>query len=222
MRCYLVRHAQTLWNGENRLQGHSDLELNAVGRQQAERVGSFLKTCRSVSEPIRALYTSHLKRSLQTAQAIAHHVGLAPTVEPALSEIGLGTWEGLTPEEIDARFDGAYQRWRRCPSEVTIPGGEPIDRFRRRVHEAFHRMTSRADEGGATVIVSHGGVIATWLAEWLGVDYDQVLRRVMLDNGSVSAVECRAHPPHILWVNAIQHLTPDVLTPSWDLVAPSA
>jgi len=133
-RCYLVRHAQTAWNDENRLQGHSDTPLSPVGRRQAERLGA-----RFASHHVRGVFTSALQRSRQTAEAIAagpvraedrsHGAGngnhrITPVVEPGLAEIHLGAWEGLTPAEVDAKFQNAYQQWTRSPSSVAIPGGE--------------------------------------------------------------------------------------------------
>ena len=208
MRCYLVRHGQTVWNGENRLQGHSDLELNAVGLEQARRVGAFFAARRASGEALTALYSSSLKRSVQTAQAIVESTGLTLRQDSALAESHLGTWEGLTPEEIDAKFDGAYQQWYRHPSQVTIPGAEPLETFKRRVQDAFERI--RATENGregSVVIVTHGGVIASLLADWLKADYEDILRRVVLENAGVSAVDCDTMPPYIRWVNATQHLT---------------
>ena len=126
-RCYLVRHAQTAWNGENRIQGHSDIPLSPLGEQQAQHLGRWF-----ASRHVRGIFTSALQRSRQTAQAIAagNGHGVSPVVEPHLAEIHLGTWEGLTPVEVDARFANAYQQWRVRPSSVVIPGGEPLAAFR--------------------------------------------------------------------------------------------
>src|SRR3989338_6465861 len=96
-RCYLVRHAQSVWNVDNRIQGHSDLPLSPLGEQQAQ--------------------------------------------------IHLGSWEGLTPAELDAKFPGAYRQWTTAPSRVTIPGAEPLEDFRRRVRGAFARVTEQFEEG---------------------------------------------------------------------------
>ena len=191
MRCYLVRHAQTAWNGQNRLQGHSDIPLSAFGEQQAQRVGGAFATRR-----IGGLFTSSLQRSRQTAHAIAraNGQGLAPQTEPSLAEIHLGAWEGLTPDEIDARFDGAYQRWRLCPSTVEIPGGEPLVAFRQRVRDTFERLIGTFQQEGEYVIVSHGGVIAALLAEVLEAEYDALLRRLCLDNAGITALECGFGP----------------------------
>ena len=229
-RCYLVRHAQTAWNGENRIQGHSDIPLSPLGEQQARHLGRWF-----ASRHVRGIFTSALQRSRQTAQAIAAGLpaapglsavpntaqagaaqagnghGVSPVVEPHLAEIHLGTWEGLTPVEVDARFANAYQQWRVRPSSVVIPGGEPLAAFRERVRRALARILEGAGEG-EYVVVSHGGVIAALLADLLSADYDLLMRRLRLDNAGVTAVEFGSGLPHVLWVNATSHL--DALAPA--------
>ena len=108
MRAYLVRHAQTTWNAENRIQGHSDPPLSALGLAQAQRVGAWC-----AARPMAALYTSHLQRSRQTAEAIARQTGLSASVHRGLAEIQLGAWEGLMPDDVEARFPGLFEEWRR-------------------------------------------------------------------------------------------------------------
>lgn len=167
---------------------------------QAKRVGAYFE-----GHPIRAVYTSHLTRSLQTAQAIAQDT-LRPIIDPALAEMHLGDWEGLTDDEVNVRHQGAYQLWRTSPSRVLIPGAEPMDDFRLRVRQAVGRIVASHQQDEAIVIVSHGGVIAALLADWMRAEYDSILRRMALDNAGVSAVDCQALPPSILWVNATHHL----------------
>lgn len=210
-RCYLVRHAQTAWNSQNRLQGHSDLPLSPLGEQQAACVAAFFS-----QRPIKGLFTSHLMRSRQTAQAIAEKKanGVRPVVDHELAEMNLGEWEGLTPEEIDAKFSGAYRRWRTQPSSITIPGAELPADFRKRVQVAFSRLAALFDEG-EYVVVSHGGVIAAVLADLWGADYDSVLRRLRLDNAGVTAIELGGGHPHALWVNTTTHLEASSLAVTW-------
>ena len=201
-RCYFVRHGQTLWNSENRIQGHSDVPLSPLGEQQAQSVGSFF-----ASYHLKGIFTSTLQRSQQTAAAIVagNGHGVSPIVERDLAEIHLGAWEGLTPEEVDARYQGAYQQWRVQPSAVRIPQAEPLAAFQQRVRQALARILSSIEEG-EYVVVSHGGVIAAVLAETLGADFDMLLRRLRLDNGGITALEFGTRLPHVLWINATAHL----------------
>lgn len=202
-RCYLVRHGQTAWNRENRVQGHADLPLDELGQAQARQLGAFFAPFH-----LRGIFTSHLQRSRQTAAAIAAGNGHGdPVVDRALAEMSLGAWEGLTPEEIDHRFDGAYQQWKIAPSRVHIPDAEALEAFRSRVRTALRAIVERLGEG-EHVIVSHGGVIAALLADLLDADYDAMLRRLRLDNAGITALEFGTGTPHVLWINRTTHLEP--------------
>jgi probable phosphoglycerate mutase len=199
----LVRHAQTQWNQDNRFQGSTDMPLAAAGLQQAQCLAR-----RFQGSGCAHVYSSHLRRSQQTAQAIAAALAVPVLVDPGLAEMHLGEWEGLTGEEIDGRFGGAYRRWCRKPSSVEVPSGEPPAEFRRRAREAFARIEQR-HAGGRIIIVSHGGVIASLLADWRGDDYDRVLREQALENASVTTVEWRGGAPAIVRINATEHLLAD-------------
>lgn len=210
-RCYFVRHAQTAWNGEHRIQGRSDLPLSPLGKEQAQRLAR-----RFASHHLRGIFTSGLLRSRQTAESIAsgNGHGVQPVVEPDLAEMHLGAWEGLTPEEVDAQFHNAYGQWRSAPSSVIIPGAEPVEGFRARVRQALEKILGGAGEG-EYVVVSHGGVIAALLADLVGADYDAVLRRVRLDNAGVTALEFGTGLPHVLWINSTTHLEGQTLPGGW-------
>ena len=201
-RCFLIRHGQTDWNLAQRIQGHADLPLNASGLDQARCLAGYF-----TGQPVTALYTSHLTRSLQTAHAIAEQTGLNIVIDPDLAEIQLGEWEGLTGPEVDLRYDGAYALWQVSPSRVRIPGAEPLPAFRARARNAFARIAGQHPDG-RVVLVTHGGVITSLLAECLDADYDALLRRLALDNAGISALEHATQPPQVLWINATWHLSP--------------
>lgn len=82
-----------------------------------------------------------------------------------------------------------------------------MERFRVRVRETIGRIVAAHQRDEAIVIVSHGGVIAALLSDWMRAEYDDVLRRMTLDNAGISAIDCQALPPSILWVNATHHLS---------------
>jgi broad specificity phosphatase PhoE len=201
-RCYLVRHGQTQWNSDNRLQGHADQPLNTLGFEQARKLGAFF-----AHRPVAGIWTSRLIRSQQTARGIVEGNGhrVAPVVEADLAEMNLGSWEGLTPDDINAKFNGIYDRWRVAPSTVVIPGAEGLAEFRARVRGVFARLTA-AWADGEYVVVSHGGVIAALLSDVLDADYDALLRRLRLDNGGVTAFDFSGAHPHVLWINGTAHL----------------
>ena len=203
MRCYLVRHAQTLSNEEHRFQGCTDSPLSLLGLRQAQCLGAYF-----AGQAVRVIYSSHLDRSIQTAQAIANTTGTVVRTEPGLAELDFGAWEGLTTEEVAARFKQEYSHWLEHPLQVRIPGGEFYDQFRIRVRRTLTDIVARHRNEGvqALVVVSHGGVIASLLADCLRSDYGQLLRHLVLKHASISAVEWRADSPSVLWTNATAHL----------------
>ncbi len=101
MKLYLIRHGETDWNAEKRLQGSIDTELNAVGRAQAE---AFIPSLESVG--ITLIYSSNLKRALQTAEILAHALAVPLSVDERLRECSFGTIEGLTLDELAAQHGG--------------------------------------------------------------------------------------------------------------------
>src|SRR5262245_42161594 len=104
---YLIRHGETDWNQSGRWQGHADVPLNALGRAQAQRLAERLRRER---DPLDAIYSSDLLRAWETAQALAAAVGHAPQPLPALREIDVGSWSGLTRVEVMARDRDLMER----------------------------------------------------------------------------------------------------------------
>lgn len=202
-RYYLVRHAQTAWNKENRLQGQTDLPLDTIGLQQAVHLGE-----RFASHRLTRVVTSGLLRARQTAEKIISANGhrIVPSIDSAWEEMNLGIWEGLTADEVEQKFPGDYRQWRNRPSTVQIPKGEISEAFQKRVRNAFDRITSINSGEGDCVVVTHGGVIASLLAHLLQADYDIFLCRLRLDNAGVSVIEIGGRYPHVVEINSAYHL----------------
>ena len=152
-RICFVRHGETDWNVELRLQGQIDLALNARGQAQAAAVGRHFATQRAD-----ALYSRDLMRARQTAEPIAQALGLRPTLRRELRERSFGRCEGLTLAEIDARHaDDARAIARRDP-DYAIPGGESRRQHAARVLDCVAQLV--ADHRRQTlVVVTHGGVL---------------------------------------------------------------
>ncbi len=162
----LVRHGETAWNREGRLQGQNDPPLNALGEQQAQGVADYL---RSVSggdaaaaaaaggAAIAAVYTSDLQRAAATAVVISQRLGLGGGVqrEAAFREKKLGVMEGLTLAEAKEKEPDAYDRWRRGKG---CPGAEDPSAVLRRVAGGLDEI-ERAHRGKRVVVVTHGGIL---------------------------------------------------------------
>lgn len=155
----LVRHGETDWNREHRIQGHTDVPLNAAGLAQAEALAREL-----ADTTLEAVYASDLARARTTAEAVARLQGLDVVLDPDLREKNFGSWEGLTDVEIAERFpDAARGRW---------GDGETTGQVATRVLGALERIRARHD-GGPVLVVSHGGAIRTVLAA-AGVEHGPI------------------------------------------------
>jgi broad specificity phosphatase PhoE len=151
----LARHGETDWNLNRRVQGHSDTPLNDTGRAQARALGAEL-----ADEAIDAIYSSDLRRAQETARLIADPRGLDVIALSDLRERHFGTWEGLTDEEIFARFPEAR--------DGPWGDGETKEAMVARVLDALRRIAETHPEGGV-LVVSHGGPLRAVLAE-CGID----------------------------------------------------
>jgi broad specificity phosphatase PhoE len=138
----LARHGETDWNREGRWQGWADPPLNETGRGQARTLAEQLR-----ETPFDAVYASDLKRAHETAVILAEPHGVPVVADPALREIDIGSWSGLTRAEIDERFPNGER-----------PDGETREQHAERVLAAVERI-ARANLGRRILIVAHGGVV---------------------------------------------------------------
>ncbi|MGC4061283.1 MAG: histidine phosphatase family protein [Aquabacterium sp.] len=152
-RLLVIRHGETAWNTEARIQGHIDIPLNDKGRWQAERAAQAL-----MDEEIDAIYSSDLLRAQHTAQAIAQAVGKPVHLDAALRERHFGRLEGKTPDEVAAQWPQESQRWRSREPSYGPEGGETLEGFYARCTEAITRLAER-HPGQTVAIVAHGGVL---------------------------------------------------------------
>jgi len=153
-RVLLIRHGQTDWNAQTRLQGHTDIPLNAEGRAQAERLRAAL-----AGEALDAVYSSDLQRARDTAQAVAQATGAALTLERGLRERAFGSFEGATFAELEQRWPEQTARWRRRDPGFAPPdGGEALQDFYARCVATAERLAA-AHPGGSIAMVAHGGVL---------------------------------------------------------------
>jgi broad specificity phosphatase PhoE len=147
----LARHGETDWNLQRRVQGHSDTPLNQTGRAQALALAKALE-----GAELDAVYSSDLARAFDTARAVADRIGLAVTVLPELRERHFGSWEGLTDDEILARFPAVRSgSW---------GDGETKEDMQERVLGALQRIAAE-QPGGRVLVVTHGGPVRALLVE---------------------------------------------------------
>ncbi|NMG14775.1 histidine phosphatase family protein [Aromatoleum bremense] len=189
-RLCLVRHGETAWNAERRLQGHLDVPLNEIGHVQAEATAASLAGHRFA-----AFYCSDLRRAQQTAAAAGRTLGFGATLEPELRERHYGVFQGLTYDEARERFPQDFARFHaRDPDFAFCGDGESLGAFAARIHRALDRIAAR-HAGRQTLVVTHGGVldIAHRLATGKALDAP---RDFTIPNAALNWIEfdgCRWH-----------------------------
>lgn len=152
-RIVAIRHGETAWNAESRLQGQLDIPLNARGERQAAVLADALR-----DEGLAAVYASDLGRSWQTAQALAGPLGLPLQPETGLRERCFGVLQGHTYAEIDARWPALARRWRVRDPDFAPEGGESLRHFQARCLATVARLVL-GHAGQTIALVSHGGVL---------------------------------------------------------------
>lgn len=184
----IVRHGQTPWNAQSRIQGHIDIELSERGRVQAQVLARLLR-----STAIHAIYASDLSRARETALPLAQAAGIDLRIDARLRERGFGLFEGHTYEEAQARWPQEYAIWKRREPAYALPGGESYLQARARVLECLGQVVA-AHAGGTVVIVTHGGVLDIVYRAAHGIAWE-VPRQHLLPNASISHVQARLPGP---------------------------
>ena len=152
-RIIAIRHGETAWNVDTRIQGQLDIPLNDTGRWQAHRLALAL-----AGQDISTIYASDLWRAWDTALSVANATGLAIQTDEGLRERGFGVFQGKTFAEIEAAWPEQALRWRKRDPEFAPEGGESLLQFRARVTQTAQALAAR-HPGEQIVLVSHGGVM---------------------------------------------------------------
>jgi broad specificity phosphatase PhoE len=159
----LVRHGETAWNRREVFRGRADVELNERGRAQAQAVAASMR-----ERAVAAVYSSPLRRAVETAEAIAEPHNVTVQTEDGFIDFDYGCWQGLQHDEVRRRYPILYQEWLERPHTVRMDGGESLRMVRRRAMNALMQATERhADE--TVVVVSHRVVNKVILCAVLGL-----------------------------------------------------
>jgi len=178
-RVLVIRHGETDWNVGARIQGHTDIPLNARGIEQARRLALALE-----GEELHAVYSSDLARTRETARALAQARGMPLVEDAALRERHFGAFEGYTFDEIEQRWPDQSLRWRRRDPGFGPEGGESLEVFYERCVAAAERFAA-AHAGQTIALVAHGGVLDCWYRAAVRLDL-QAPRTWQIGNATVS------------------------------------
>jgi len=196
---YIVRHGESVWNLEQRLQGGQDPALSEAGYRQAARVAEVLEGL-----GVAAVYSSPLRRAAETARIIAGALRVPVHLHADLREIGMGAWEGMPFRDLLARDGEAYRAWIAAPADCLPPEGEPMAAFADRVMAALGEVREKYPRNDA-VVVTHGVVARVLVARTLGLDLN-LIYRMRVSNCSVSCLTFGGDFPRVGLLNQVGHL----------------
>jgi alpha-ribazole phosphatase len=199
IKLYIVRHGATVWNKETRYQGQKDVPLSIDGEIQAEKIAQ-----RFANEEIQAVYSSPLKRALNTANMIALPHQLSVGVLDGMKEIGFGDWEGQAYTHVREQYSEELRRWIHDPLSNNIPNGEPLPSLKIRVEEALQQILNEHLVGNV-ILVAHSGTIRMLFCIMLKMDLS-AFWHIMQFNAAVNVVHFRHGVPTVFGMNDVSHL----------------
>jgi len=193
----MVRHGQTDGNIQGLYQGRTDVDLNKVGREQAAKLAQRLS-----SEKIDCIYSSNLKRAVQTAEAVARPHGMAVILRQDIREIDVGDLEGMTVDEIERKYGSQRELWENnnwCP-----PGGESLAQLNTRVSQFVEDILQK-HEGTTILVVAHGGTLRSLLSNCLEFE-SRTWPRISIDSASLSIITLNEDRAILSLLNDTCHL----------------
>jgi len=161
--------------------GRADIPLNSRGRKQARIISNYLK-----KEKVSVVYSSGLKRALETAELIAKTHNLKVKEDERLNETDFGQWEGMTFKQIQKRYPGLAKKFLSNLLKLKIPGGESFSEFKNRISASLKEIL--AEEQGNVVIIAHGGVNRVIICELLKIPFSH-LWQIKQDGGAINKIE---------------------------------
>lgn len=159
----LARHGETVWNVEKLYRGRTDVNLDEVGIKQAELLGKYLSNWE-----LEAIYSSPLKRAIDTANIIARYQKIGVQIAEGLIDFDYGKWQSLSEQEAKRLYPTLHNEWHNNPHKVKMPGGESLEDVRRRAIEVVDDVLSKYQ--GSVVLVSHRVVNKVLICSLLGLD----------------------------------------------------
>jgi broad specificity phosphatase PhoE len=159
----LARHGETVWNVEKIYRGRTDVNLDEVGIKQAELLGKYLSNWE-----LEAIYSSPLRRAIDTANIIAHYQKIGIHIAAGLIDFDYGEWQSLPEQEAKRLYPTLHNEWHNNPHKVKMPGGESLESVRKRAIEVVNDVLSKYQ--GSVVLVSHRVVNKILICSLLGLD----------------------------------------------------
>lgn len=194
-----VRHGQTEWNVLGRYQGQTDIALSPLGIEQAEKLAAHFPV-----DKVEAVYSSDLVRAMTTARCVADSFGLTVEPRPELRELNFGDWEGLTYDEIVAKWPDALNNFFQHPDVLEIPHGESFPKLRERALDAVEKIVA-CHPNQTVAVFAHGAILRTILTAALHMDLKYVWT-IRQFNTAVNIVTYTEHGTTVELLNGTGHL----------------
>jgi len=195
---HFIRHGESVYNAEGRIQGQSDVPLSDLGRKQGEAVAAAMAAL-----PIEVVYSSPLRRAMETARVVAEPLGREIRTDPRLMEVNAGIFQDKLRSQLEELHAAELARWLSGDPDFVIPGGESRRALARRGCEAFESIHR---EGHSQVaVVAHGRLLVVALNALLDLPADEQL--LALDNGSVTTISFDGPGrAELVSLNQVEHL----------------
>lgn len=179
MRIFLARHGQTEWNGQKRVQGHTDVHLDVVGKAQVEQLAESLR-----SQGIERIVSSDLRRAAESAEAVSKAVDVPVEYEPRLRERSYGEWEGFSYQEFSKEIAALAKKEKKPADLIAPPGGESFREMSARIKPVVHAIIGK---NRSCLIVGHGGTCSLALCHLMKIP-PEIDRKFRFDNACLTEV----------------------------------
>jgi broad specificity phosphatase PhoE len=174
----LARHGETVWNVEKIYRGRTDVNLDEVGIKQAELLGKYLSNWK-----LEAIYSSPLRRALDTANIVARYQKMGVHIAEGLIDFDYGEWQSLPEEEAKRLYPTLHNEWHNNPHKVKMPGGESLEDVRKRAVAIVNDVLPKYQ--GSILLVSHRVVNKVLICSLLGLDNSHFWN-INLDVGGIT------------------------------------
>jgi len=202
VKLFLIRHGQTDGNAQGRYQGSMDTHLTEEGRFQARCAKKYLSNVKFSS-----IYSSPMKRAIETAQIISDGLSHEIKIRDALREINFGKWEGLKFEEINEKYHNDYQAWLSNPFKSPPTEGESFTDLISRADSEIKKIVAENADGSRVAVITHGGLILSLIVNWLQIP-PNCWRSLIQRQGAINVVVIDRGFPYISSINYTGHIKP--------------
>lgn len=196
---WLARHGETIWTVDDRFNGWSDIALTERGKSQARGLGIYLQ-----KRPLAKIYSSPLKRCLQTAKLVGSSHGLEPAVAPEIKELNYGVWDGMARPDIITNYPEAWKAWVQDPAAKAAPEGESGYDVLARIIPFIKNLIIK-HSGQEFLVVAHKAVNRLFLCDVLGIPPRDYRNRIGQSACALNCIHWIADQPRVIVMNSTAH-----------------